>query len=131
MPTKITFTPPFFPGHSVPQGLLPHDRGAQMLWYYYVLVTNSLDRMDKNLPLEDDPIRFFRFQKLYLSLARAYGIDPNEAVNYWEIVEKELMRLNSLRLDEALREGREGYTTYQPLPDKLKYPMKDADKVAH
>lgn len=130
MGTKINFDPPIFPENSVQMGgCLPVERGAYALWYYYILATKNLAVLQDELPLEDDPVKTFRFQKLYTDVCEMYGVDPNECINYWPVVEKEIQRLNLGRLTRALQEGREGYTEYQPLPEKFKYPMKDVDAI--
>ena len=129
---RINFKPdpPIFPGNTVPFGRVPRDSGGQCLFYYWILATQLLAKLDHDLPLEDDPVRRYRFQQLYLKLCKLYNVDPNECVNYWPAIEEEIRRMNYKRLDAAMREGTgTETTTYKQLPDKFKYPLQEADEV--
>ena len=120
---KVLHSPPIFPEHTVPLGTLPRDNGAQALWYYYVLAGKNYAKLTDGLELESDPIRLMNFERLWLTVAEIYAVDPNVMGNYWSAVDKEMERLNLLRMTNALRSGVTGYTTYKPLPQFLRSPF--------
>jgi hypothetical protein len=95
---KVKFTPPWYPDHTVPNGLLPKDARAQACWHFYTLVQQMKEKVGKSIDdqfgvLEGNPWMDKRYVPVAHSICMIHGLNnPDEFGKFWKYVWAEAKR---------------------------------------
>lgn len=99
--TTIAFTPPTFRAYEQPHGWLLHDQACHALWYYYVVAFNNYrEHIHDPIVLEGDKDQVTNFRQLFMSIAIAYGVEPERMVKFWLNVDMQCRALYLPRLPD-------------------------------
>jgi hypothetical protein len=87
-----------FPDHTKPAGLLPHDKGAQACWYFYVLAQKQKEKVGESIDdqfglLEGDMWMDKRYEQTARTVAMLYQLEsPDDFLKYFDVVAQEAQR---------------------------------------
>lgn len=85
---QVIFTCTSFEELCAPNGFLQHDPACYALWYYYVNVSEAVDRLlSKDAILYEDQNVETNFFELFKSVAIMYGVMPERMIQFWRNVD--------------------------------------------
>jgi len=88
MTNKINFHVPLFRAYEQPNGWFTDEIACHALWYYYLCARNAYETHEFDpivLEGHDDPQTDFK--QLMMSIATAYGVQPEVMVKFWKNVD--------------------------------------------
>ncbi len=90
----IVFNPVLYTQLLAPFGVLPRDISCHALWHYYI--TGMLNWEDERDPIvivgTKDPT--YNYKQLFTSIATMYGVQPENMIPFWGVVDTQARLLN-------------------------------------
>jgi len=87
----VKFTPKRFTNLIKPNGFLDDHPACHALYFYAQLAHENWIK-EKNYPVlegETDPV--YNYHQLFKSIAKMYGVEPEEMVNYWDNIDYQMI----------------------------------------
>jgi ferritin-like protein len=87
---RIKLEPIIYPHLQIPNGMLGTHREEHALWYYYTIARFAYESIELNPVVyegEDDPE--VDYKAMRLSVARLYGVLPDEMTRAWQIIDSQ------------------------------------------
>ena len=116
----IQFKYHIYPENTEPKGRLIEDKACQALFYYAILCSKSKEKVGSGpesqmivIPAGYDSSTIW-LDKYYLRIAKTmsiiYGVDLNDIMKYWPLVDAEFERLGLPLCDEEIRNPKRIWT---------------------
>ena len=80
---SCTLEPPLFLKYMFPNGGLNQHRATHALFYYFLLARKAWEEEKGGIVYEDDPEPIFDYLQLFKTIARLYGVEPEEMEKCW------------------------------------------------
>lgn len=86
---QINFQMPIYSFLIAPNGFLTHDKECHALWHYYTLARRNYEEEFKDTLIiyEGDPDPVYNNRQLFMSIATAYGVQPERMIKFWKNVD--------------------------------------------
>lgn len=102
---NVSFRMPIYTFLIAPNGFLTHDKECHALWHYYTLARKNYEEEFKDTLIlyEGDLDPKYDNRQLFISIATAYGVQPESMIRFWPNVD---LQCNVLQLPKLPDEDR-------------------------
>ncbi len=91
---SINFNVPLFRAYEAPNGFFTDEIACHALWYYYLCARNAFETHVADVVVfEGDPDPQMDLKQLMMSIATAYGVQPEVMVKFWRNVDMQCATL--------------------------------------
>lgn len=101
---SVILDPPIYANMVQPQGWLTRDVPCHALFHYFNTAIGIYKSLKEDVVYEGDQQRY-NLHQLYLSVAKLYGVDPNEMGKYWAAVDLQAGALGLTQMPRGVEFG--------------------------